>query len=422
MGVEQNRRRHARPHSRLSYGHGIGPKDIRSGPDGAHPSDIGEGKVAFQTLGLKSKRRSVPAPKRWSNEWRIAGRELKVSNSCASRAVRSAIPPSSTDELPRKTVGTDSPLSLSNSVNTATDVWCKKPQGCRRLSLERTLTETSFVSVTMSQFKLSSSNGKKMKLLTRYAPLRKGLSCLVLMAVLWATTEAPSDAILPRGSSIDEISQEFTLRITNPVDNVSLASSVFIEDAGISTAAFGGVGVPAPKGEIYLSFTATSSPEQDSSNQADSGHFFSEMTPLAPSSVIFTSGTGRRVVAKEFNPINQANNPDADSDDGLLDATYWFTVPSNTRAGTISIGPATTRGCEYRGFWCQALTPLNVSESISFTVSFPRELTTPPKPQAKTASPPLSSSFAVNDFLTVVPLLFFGYVFWRIRRRSQRRA
>jgi hypothetical protein len=261
-----------------------------------------------------------------------------------------------------------------------------------------------------------------MKLLTRCAPLRKGLSCLILAAVLWATTEAPSDAILPRGSSIDEISQEFTLRVTNPIDHVTLPSTVFIEEAGISTAAFGGADVAAPKGEVYLSFVATSGTEQNSSNQADSGHFFSEMTPLAPSSIIFTSGTGRRFTANESSPINQANNPNADSDDGLLDATYWFIVPSNTRTGTISIGPATTRGCEYRGFWCQALTPLNVSGTITFTVSFPRELTTSSKPQAKTASPPLSSSFAANDFFTVVSVLFFGYIFWRIRRRSQRRA
>jgi DNA-binding SARP family transcriptional activator len=237
----------------------------------------------------------------------------------------------------------------------------------------------------------------------------------------------PSDAAISQRSSIDQINEEFTLRITNPADGVTLPSTVFIKDAGLSTTSYVGTSIYAPKGEIYLSFSSATSPDQDQYGQANSGHFFSTMTPLAPAAVTFTSAEGRRYVAKESNPVNQTNNPNASSDNGLLDATYWFLVPISTRSGVISIEPATTKGVEFHGFVGQASTSLHVDGPISFRVTFPQltgSVTGSPKPSAlppaQTALPPASFT-ALNEVLSIVSLMFFGLIFWRIRRKFRRR-
>ena len=266
-----------------------------------------------------------------------------------------------------------------------------------------------------------------MNILTRRASFREMLLCLVFTTGLWIAVESPSDAAATQRSSVDQINEEFTLRITNRADGVTLPSTVFIKSAGLSTTSYVGNSIPAPKGEIYLSFGATTSPDQDQYGQANSGHFFSTMAPLAPTAITFTSGVGRRYTAKESNPINQANNPNASSDNGLLDATYWFLVPINTRSGVISIEPANTEGVEFHGFVGQATSPLHIDGPISFRVKFP-QLTEPVKSGPKrTALPPASNaspteSFAaLNEVLSIVSLMFFGFIFWQIRKRYRRR-
>lgn len=267
-----------------------------------------------------------------------------------------------------------------------------------------------------------------MTLLTRSVSFRKGCLCLLITTCLWITLEIPSGAVIAQRSSIDQINEVFTIQITNPSDGVTLPSTVFVKDAGLSTTSYAGISTHAPKGEIYLSFGAETSPEEDQYGQADSGHFFSTMTPLAPSDVTFTSGAGGQYVAKESNPLNQANNPNASSDNGLLDATYWFLVPVNTRTGVISIGPGTTEGVEFHGFVGQATTPLHIAGPISFKVSFPSKLSggvaggsrhsvLPPSSEAL----PTASFAALNEVLSIVSLMFFGLIFWRVRKRFRRR-
>jgi DNA-binding SARP family transcriptional activator len=266
-----------------------------------------------------------------------------------------------------------------------------------------------------------------MNLPTRHASFRYGYLCLVLTTELGVAMGSPASAVISQRSAVDRIGQEFTLRISNPADGVSLPSIAFIQDAELSTTAVTGESTPVPKGKIYLTFSATSGPKQSSYGQVNWGHFFTTMTPLVPSTITFTDRAGQRYVAKQSNPINQASNPNATSDDGLLDAKYWFVVPSNTRAGTISIGPATTQGMEDRGFVGQSIVPLRVAGPISFKVSFPRRLTAPIAHPAETrpagtyqASP--ASYSALNEVLTVFSLMFFGYIFWQIRRRTKRRV
>jgi hypothetical protein len=197
---------------------------------------------------------------------------------------------------------------------------------------------------------------------------------------------------------------------------------VYINGAELSTTSIVGDQVLAPKGKIFLTFSANAGPEQLSFGQANWGHFFSTMTPLAPSAVTFRSGSGRRFLAHEASPKSQANNPNADSDDGLLDATYWFLVPSNTRAGTISIGPATTEGTEFQSFEGQSTTPLHIHGTLTFRVSFPSKLTAPVVSRpANPGSTPKTYS-ALNEVLTIVSLTFFGLIFWRVRRRTRRQV
>jgi len=179
---------------------------------------------------------------------------------------------------------------------------------------------------------------------------------VVLAIGMLLTLISPVDAVTTRRSAIELISREFSLRISNPIDGVSLPSIVNIKDAELSTTTIVGTQVLAPKGQIYLTFSGSAGPEQLSFGQANWGHFFSTMTPLAPSAVTFRSDAGRRYTAKEANPVNQANNPNATSDDGLLDATYWFLVPSDTRSGTIS---SSSQGPPYSTPSASRLTPLS---------------------------------------------------------------
>lgn len=241
-----------------------------------------------------------------------------------------------------------------------------------------------------------------------------------------STLNSPADAAVTQRFAIEQISQEFWLRISNPADGVSLPSTVYVTGAELSTTNSVGAQGLAPKGLIYLTFSASAGPVQLNYGQANWGHFFSAMRPLTPSAVTFRSGTGRRYAAHESNPVSQANNPNSTSDDGLLDATYWFLVPSDTRSGTILIGPATTAGTEFNSFVGQSTTALRVSGPIAFRVSFPSKLTATPvsHPKSLTTLPATNAApvSALNELLTILSLLFFGLIFWRVRRRKHRRV
>lgn len=265
-----------------------------------------------------------------------------------------------------------------------------------------------------------------MNLMTRRASFRFRYTCLILATGFSVALNSPAHAAVTQRSAIDQISQEFTLRVSNPTDGVSLPSIVYVKGAELSTTSIVGSSTPAPKGKIYLTFDASAGPEQLSFGQSNWGHFFSTMTPLASSAVTFRGGTGRLYAAKESDPISQANSPNSTSDDGMLDATYWFLVPKNTRSGSISIGPATTQGMEYRGFVGQASTPLRVDGPLTFRVSFPRELTAivrraPKSGESKPTPTPTEFLSSLNEVLTIVSLLFFGMILWKIRRRIRGR-
>jgi DNA-binding SARP family transcriptional activator len=232
---------------------------------------------------------------------------------------------------------------------------------------------------------------------------------------------SPADAATNQRSAIDQISQEFSLQISNPADGVSLPSFVYIKSAELSTTSIVGIQVHAPKGQNYLTFIASSGQEQPNYGQANWGHFFSTMTPLTPSAITFRDGAGRRYVAHEFNPVSQTSNPN-EGDDGLIDATYWFLVPSNTRSGKISIGPTTTVGTEFRGFVGQSSVPLHIGGPITFKVSFPRKLTAPVVNRLISPTLPQTSNSALNEVLSILSLIFFGWIFWRLWRRTRRRV
>ena len=226
----------------------------------------------------------------------------------------------------------------------------------------------------------------------------------------------PAEAATTQRSAIEQIGREFSLRISNPIDGTSLPSILYVKSAELSTSGIVGTHAPAPSGHIYLTFSASASPEQLSYGQADWGHFFSTMTPLAPSAVTFRSGASPNFVAHETNPLNQANNPNASSDDGLLDATYWFLIPSNTRSGTVSIGPATTEGTEFESFDGRSTAPLHI-DGISFRVSFPDKLAAPFVSRPKNPASLSTSYSALNELLSIASLIVFGLILWRVRRR-----
>jgi hypothetical protein len=150
----------------------------------------------------------------------------------------------------------------------------------------------------------------------------------------------------------------------------------------------------------------SSGPPQLSYGDPNYGHFFSGLTPLPGSAVILIPKGGTAIPATQSDPIDQANNPNASSDDGLVDATYSFLVPLAQPQLTLSIGPASTSGVDYTGFVGDPTTPLEVGGPVTTQLSLPsvaaaaKQPTPPwvgkPNPPTGTASSGGSQSATVS--------------------------
>jgi DNA-binding SARP family transcriptional activator len=195
--------------------------------------------------------------------------------------------------------------------------------------------------------------------------------------------------------------------ITNSADGVTLSSNVVVSSATMT--AFNPTGPSkseAPSGSAYLTVSMSSGPPQLSYGDPNYGHFFSGLTPLPGSAVTLTPKGGTVIPATQSNPIDQANNPNASSDDGLVDATYSFFVPLAQPQLTLSIGPASTSGVEYTGFVGASSTPLEVGGPVTTQLSLPsleavaKQPTPPwvgkPNPPTGTASSGGSQSATVS--------------------------
>ena len=219
-----------------------------------------------------------------------------------------------------------------------------------------------------------------------------------------------------------QVSQSFEIPVTNPADGVSIPSLVLADSATLSNELPAGSHVRAPKGDLFLSLTMSSRPVQRSYGDHLWGRFFSEMAPLPGSAITFATGNGTAFTATRISPV-PPDSTSTSTADGLVAATYYFTVPDSIRSGTVGIGPSQTTGVEYTGFVGGDPTNLQIGGPASFSISFPAKLTVVTPPSSTTtptggAQPTSNSGTGVRMVLTGILVAGgIGLVVVLVRRR-----
>jgi hypothetical protein len=225
-------------------------------------------------------------------------------------------------------------------------------------------------------------------------------------------------------SALDQVAQLLQIPITNPGNGVNLNSVVYVASATLDTTKHDGNADQAPRGKIYLSLQMSSGPVQHQYGQSGWGSFFSGITPLPATALRYVAASGRSYAVSRVDPIDQTNNDNATTDDGLVDATYYFTVPISNRRGTVVISPCHAMGSEYTGFVGGRPVPLNVGGPTRIALDFPAKLTeTKPATKVKVAVGNSATTFAsaMNLLSTLLAALLVGLVVLS-RRRKRRRS
>ena len=248
-------------------------------------------------------------------------------------------------------------------------------------------------------------------------------SAVVVTGLAGVAGGAGASAADIRESALDVISATYVIPVVNPSDGVSMPSMLLVQNAELITVNPSGTMTNAPAGMIYLTLQASSGPVQSQYGDAHWGHFFLGMTPLPATAFRFVAASGLRYPVTRANPRHLSNDPNGTSDDGLFDATYYFTVPISTRSGRVVISPSRTVGSEYAGFQGGSLTQLKVGGPTSIAVSFPKELSVTTTPVAET-NPTMGSTAStgasfLNDIWLIAALAFGGYVTLKVRRRNR---
>lgn len=231
----------------------------------------------------------------------------------------------------------------------------------------------------------------------------------------------PSNASDVRYRAFDQISRSYEIPVTNPVDHVTWPSVLLVNSATLDARNPNGSGIAAPTGMIYLSLQASSSPVQLPLSNPDSGNFFSNITPLPAAAVSYVSSSGRHYPATRVNPVDQTNSPGPA--DGLIDATYYFTVPLSNRRGAIVISPCRSIGVEYQNFVGGSPVPLTISGPTRIPVSFPAQLTvttTPLPPSTSSQNAVATPASALNGLTTLAASLIVLFTIVRVRKKRQR--
>jgi DNA-binding SARP family transcriptional activator len=223
-------------------------------------------------------------------------------------------------------------------------------------------------------------------------------------------------------TAIDTISQNYQIPVTNPEDGTTLPSVLIVTSATLDTNSPVNRNVHAANGQVFLSLQMSSGPIQRNDGSPLWGAFFSGLTPLPATALRYVTASGRRYLATRVNPINQTHNPNGTTDDGMVDATYYFTVPIKSRQGTLVIGPTHTTGMQFEGFVGGSPVLLNVGGPIRIALSFPKKLTaTVPTPKRVAPAPGATFANLLNILATAMAGLLVGVVLLA-RRRGKRRG
>jgi DNA-binding SARP family transcriptional activator len=177
--------------------------------------------------------------------------------------------------------------------------------------------------------------------------------------------------VQPEVFGVDQVSQSVQVPITNPADGASYPSVVLVTSARLDSKLPDGS--DAPKGMLALSLQMSSNHASRQYGDPLWGDFFSNLTPLPGTAVVYVAQDGTHYPATMTSPV--APSDQGSNTDGLLDASYSFLVPATNRSGTLEIGPATTTGAEFTGFTGGDPTPLDVGGPVQVALSFPQTLT-----------------------------------------------
>ena len=244
--------------------------------------------------------------------------------------------------------------------------------------------------------------------------------CGAVLSLAWGGS---AEASYVEYSALDQIAQSYEIPITNASDGASYPSVLLVTSATLDTTNPDGSGVRAPRGKIYLSLQMSSGPIQYQLGQPEWGSYFSTMTPLPATALRYVAASGRSYPVTRINPIDQTNNFNSMTDDGMVDATYYFTVPISSRRGAVVISPCHTVGTQNQNAIPYSPTSLSVGGPTTIKVQFPKVLTTARSSiTASTSTPVPGATFAslLNFVATVGAALLVGTVY--LARRRRRRA
>ena len=237
------------------------------------------------------------------------------------------------------------------------------------------------------------------------------------MSFAWVT---PASASFVKESAVDPIEQSYRIPITNPQDGMIMPSLLVVSAATLDTMSPIHSQLPAPRGMIFLTMHMSSGPIQRNYGDPLWGDYFSGLKPMPASALRYVAASGRSYAATRAQPISQTNNPNASSDDGMVDATYYFTVPIMNRRGALVISPTRTTGVEYQSFTGIAPVLLDIGGPTTVALAFPKKLTvTVPTPTKSSPVPGESFGNELNLFATMLAGLLAGFVLLK-RCRTKR--
>ena len=224
---------------------------------------------------------------------------------------------------------------------------------------------------------------------------------------LWTLRRhAPYPSILYRDPTTPTVSATeltgATISVTNPADGFASPAAVNLEQAVLTAFSPGGTNAAQPSSnEAYLAVTFRSRYPALGNGDPNWGHFLAGITPLPGSALTFTAPGQPPAAATAANVTAPSDQDTSSNDDGLLDATYVFTVPATTTNGTLAIAPGPTSGVEFTGFVGGSPVPLDVGGPTSFPLIFedihPASIAAQPKPPWVGAPLPPTGSDAASS-------------------------
>lgn len=214
-------------------------------------------------------------------------------------------------------------------------------------------------------------------------------------------------------SESDAVDRTYQVSIYNPLTGSKSISDILITTVTLSLVKPGGNGREAPRGVAYLTFAATSSVNPRIANNPSQPPEFGGMTPLPSSALKLVLGKRRVYSATRFD----ATTPMMEfysSDDGLIDATYYFTVPISTRRGSIVIEPSRTIGYEITDLNNQGPYELRTSGPTMIPFQFTGQLVDPAG--TRSGSSVASAIRDVVEWLAILSCAVAAVVVTRRRR------